>query len=103
MTVTLINRQTLTRYIDVTNVDLDAPAVVSNNTDSDRIYLYLSDPGSGVNYEKIKAVDLDGNEVHPVFHDEATGCVAFAYPKESLNVYIPDHADNTLHLILTIQ
>jgi hypothetical protein len=103
VTVTLINRQTLTRYIDVTNVDLDAPAVVSNNTDSDRIYLYLSDPGSGINYEKIKAVDLDGNEVLPVFHDEATGCVAFAYPKESLNVYIPDHADNTLHLILTIQ
>lgn len=103
VTVTLINHQTQTQYIDVSTVDLSAPSIVSNSTEDGMVHLYLSDPGSGVNYEAIRATDPDGNEVLPLSYDEETGCVTFAYPEQSLNVYIPDHADNALHLVLTVQ
>lgn len=101
--VTLLNHQTVTHFVDVENVDKEAPLVVSNNMDAENVYLYLSDTGSGINYEGIKAVGLSGQEILPVSYDASTGCVAFAYPSESLNVYIPDNADNTLHLILTVK
>lgn len=103
VSVTLINHQTITHFADVENVDTEAPLVVSNNMDTENVYLYLSDAGSGIKYEGIKAVSLSGQEVLPVSYDESTGCVAFSYPSESLNIYIPDNADNTLHLILTVK
>lgn len=101
--VTLINHQTVTQFVDVENVDTEAPLVVSSNMDSESVYLYLSDTGSGINYKEIKAVGLSGQEILPVSFDESSECVVFSYPKETLNVYIPDNADNTLHLILTVK
>lgn len=101
VTVTLMNHQTVTDFIDVKNVDADPPKVISNKVDQDRLYLYLSDTDSGINYEGIRAVGLSGQEIEPESCDEASGRVVFAYPKETLNIYIPDNAENTLHLILS--
>lgn len=103
VSVTLINHQTISHSVDVDTVDVEAPLVVSNSVDQDNIYLYLSDTGSGIDYTGIKAIDLSGQEFSPVSYDPVSNCVAFAYPQESLNVYIPDHAGNTLQLILTVQ
>lgn len=103
VTVTLINHQTQTQYIEVDSVDLDAPTIVSNQVRNGLVYLYLSDPGSGIHYEEILATAPDGQEVLPLSYDEETGCVIFRYPEQSLNVYIPDYAGNALHLILTVQ
>ena len=64
---------------------------------------YLSDPGSGVDYDNISALDIDGNEVEPVSFDEEGNYIIFDYPEKSLNIYVPDKAGNTLHLILTIR
>ncbi len=103
ISVTLINHQTVTHFVDVENVDKEAPLVVSNNIDRENVYLYLSDAGTGINYEEIKAVSLNGQEIRPVSYDTSTGCVAFPYSNESLNIYIPDYAENELHLILTVK
>lgn len=103
VTLTLINHQTQTQYIEVDSVDLDAPTIVSNQVRNGLVYLYLSDPGSGIHYEEILATAPDGQEVPPLSYDEETGCVIFRYPEQSLNVYIPDYAGNALHLILTVQ
>ncbi len=103
VSVTLVNRQTITQYIEVENVDLDAPSVVSNRIDTENLYLYVSDSGSGVDYEKVKGIGLSGKEYPPDSYDESTGEIIFTYPDESLNVYIPDHADNTLQIVLTVR
>ena len=103
VTVTLMNNQQETKSIEVSNVDVEAPVVVSNEVDNEYVYLYLSDSGSGIDYEGIQAVSLDGTVFKPAFYNETTGCVAFAYPSESLNVIIPDYAENSLQLILTIR
>lgn len=103
VSVTLMNHQTVTNFIQVNNVDAEVPVIVSNSIDENYVYLYLSDAGSGINYEEIKAISLSGQTITPASYDTSSGCVAFDYPKESLNIYIPDNADNTLQLVLTLK
>lgn len=103
VTVTLINHQQATHYIKVENVDVEAPVIVSNDSDGENVYLNLSDAGSGINFKEVKAIDTKGNIVKPVYCDESTGRIGFTYPEDSLNVYITDYAGNTLQLALTIK
>ena len=103
VTVTLMNRQTCTKTIEVQHVDLETPTVVSNKFHDGQIYLYLSDTGSGVDYENIYATDLSGHTIQPTSYDKDSGCVVFPYPKESLNVFIPDLAKNKLQLIISLK
>lgn len=102
VTVTLINKQTVTQHVDVTGVDREVPTAVSCSKEGDELHLYLSDSGSGVDYSKIEAYDLDGNEVELIDVDERTGCVILPAESETTNVYIADQAGNKLQLILTI-
>lgn len=103
LTLTLLNNQTTTRYIDVKNIDLNAPTVVSSNVDNEQVYLYVSDEGSGVDYEHIEAVQTDGTVIKPSSFDKKSGCIVFSYPEDSLNIYIPDFAKNKLQLVLTLK
>ena len=103
VTVTLVNRQQVTHYITVGNVDVEAPVIVSNDSDGENVYLNLSDTGSGINFKEIKAIDTKGNTVKPVYCDESNGRIGFTYPEDSLNVYVTDYAGNTLQLVLSIK
>lgn len=103
VTVTLLNRQQTTKYIEVTNVDVDVPVLISTNWDDKYLYLTLSDSDSGINFKEIKAIDTGGNSHNPVFYNESNGQVVFAYPKDSLNVYISDNAGNSLQLVVSLQ
>lgn len=103
VTVTLLNHQTSTQYVDVTTVDREVPVATACNKDGDLIYLYLSDEISGVDYDKMQAFDLDGKEVVPISIDTENNCVTFKDVKDTLNVYVPDIAGNQLHLIVSIQ
>lgn len=102
VTVTLKNQQYTQTVVPVSGVDTDPPVVVSDRKDKDKIYLYLEDDSSGVDYDNIEAIDLDGNLVAAASIDEANAVVSFYYPLDSLNLYIPDKAGNRLHLILTV-
>lgn len=102
VTVTLINRQMMTQYVEVTGVDREVPTAVSCSKEGDELHLYLSDAGSGVDFSKIEAVDLDGNEIEPIAVDEETGCVILPAVSTTINVYVTDLAGNKLQLVLTI-
>ena len=103
VTVTLFNQQTMTKYVDVGNVDTEAPVLVSNDSDNENIYLNLSDADSGINFDDIKAVDSKGNTIAPIYCDESVGRVGFTYPEDSMNVYISDYAGNTLQLVISVK
>lgn len=103
VTVTLANKQTRTEYIDVTAVDREVPVVTSCERDEERIYLYLSDWDSGVDFPAIQAVNLSGAPVIPDSVNPATGCVTFTEVTDSLNVFVPDLAGNKLQIVLTIR
>lgn len=103
ITVTLFNQQPMTKYVDVGNVDTEAPVLVSNDYDDENIYLNLSDVDSGINFDDIKAVDSKGNTIAPVYCDKSISRIGFAYPEDSMNVYIPDYAGNTLQLVISFK
>lgn len=103
VTVTLKNRQFSSVTCEVDGVDTDSPVVISDKMADNQIYLYLSDPDSGIDYENISAMDIEGKEVKAAFYDEEGNYIVFDYPDKSLNIYIPDKMGNTLHLILTVK
>lgn len=103
VTVTLLNKQQTTQYIDVDNVDMDVPILISSNWDDDYLYLTLTDNQSGINFDEVKAVKSGGSNVSPVSYNESTGRIVFAYPDDSLNIYIPDNAGNALHLVINLK
>lgn len=101
--VTLKNRQYSTLTYDVSGIDTAVPVLVSNESKDGQIFLHLSDDESGVDYESIYALDLNGNTIEPAVYNEKENYVAFSYPSGSMNVYIPDKAGNTLQLVLTVR
>lgn len=102
VTVTLLNRQTMTQYVDVTGVDREVPTVVSSKKEGDELFLQFSDAGSGIDFSNIEALDLDGNKIEEMTVDEETGRVTLPVVSSTINVYVTDRAGNKLQLILTI-
>lgn len=96
--VALVNRQNTTRYVEVTDVDNSGPTLLSNAVRNRKVYLYVEDRETGLNLRDVRAVTASGEEVAPVETDDRTGKVVFAYPKEDMDVYIPDCIGNVLHL-----
>lgn len=103
VTVVLDNRQYQTTVIPVTEVDCDAPVLLSSSLKDGELTLYLNDEVSGIDYESVTAVDTSGNVSTPVSYDEEAQCVVFTYSGSNMNIFIPDHADNELQLVLTVK
>lgn len=102
VSVTLINNQIHTETLEINTIDTSHPVYESSSRKEQFIYLYVSDDQSGIDYENITASDTDGNSVSPYSYNKAEGCVVFRTPETNLDVYVPDKAGNTLHLILNI-
>lgn len=101
--VTLINNQVSSETIDVSQVDLKAPVMLSNNIAEDHITLYVADYDSGVDYEMIEAIDAAGNHIKPSSYNATTGEVVFPYPTSTWNVSVPDYTQNNLQLVISLQ
>lgn len=100
VSVTLANHQYRTETVAVTSVDTTAPACSSYEQTAGRVVLSLTDDSSGVDYGQITALDADGHRVMPLESDPDSGMVYFPVPQVSLDIYIPDRAGNTLHLLV---
>lgn len=100
--VTLSNRQYRDASIQVSNIDTSTPYLVSSNMEDNRLYLYVADDGTGIDYNRIYAEELDGTTVYPSSWNVGTGEIVFDNASNTLNVYIPDTRGNYLHLVLTL-
>ena len=102
VSVTLSNHHTNTTSIMVQDVYVKTPVLLSNRQEGDTIHLYVEDVDSGIDYANVYAVDHLGKKFFPRSCNEETGEIIFDYPEDPLNIYVPDNADNVLHLILTV-
>ena len=102
VSVTLANNQTNTQSVLVDGLDTKAPTYLSTEMRDHRVYLYLEDDASGIDFAKVTAIDTFGNRISPESYTEAEGAVIFDYPESSMEVYIPDKAGNTLRLNLNV-
>lgn len=102
VSVTLANNQIHTETIEIDTIDTRRPTYEFSSRNGNWVYVYVSDDNSGIDYEHITANDAYGNPVSPDSYNEESGCIVFLYPETSLDVYVPDKAGNTLHLILNV-
>jgi len=101
VTVVLLNRQTDTYTVSVTDVDTERPQLVSVDYDGDTCILTVSDDGCGVDYDGITVTDESGAVTSPLSCDSDTGRVVIAYPKTVTTISIPDHNGNVLPVRIT--
>ncbi len=103
ITVGLVNHQTSSTSIDVDSVDAEGPELTGSRTDGKNVFLKVEDKGIGVDFDGVYAVSGSGKVVKAKGYDRESGEVWFAYPKEKLDVYIPDSIGNTLHISMKIK
>lgn len=102
--VTALNKQTTVRSVEVTAVDDMGPKLVSSRMDDSRVYLQMAENGTGINYESIYAIGAEsGDIVRPESYNKETGTIVFQFPKERMDIYIPDKRGNALHLSMQMQ
>ena len=102
ISVELINHQIVSGSHKVSSVDANGPELVSSERLKEGFLLKVRDAGIGVDYREIYAVSASGDVIYPVRADEEGG-VLFEYPKDTLDIYIPDHIGNTLHLSVKLR
>ena len=102
ITVFLKNKQINTFTLTVSTVDTKAPVLISHQQSGDNIALFAEDEDSGIDFSVVYALNSTGEKILPVSYNEETGEIDFVYPEEALNIYIPDQAENVLHLILSL-
>lgn len=103
VSVTLTNNRTSEAVVTVTDVDVDAPELLGSEIGDTEVSLLLADDGCGIDYEGIYAIGASREVVRPISADEEAGKVTFAFPEESLDVYVPDIRGNTLHLAMNLE
>ena len=102
ITVVLKNKQTNTFTLTISDVDTKAPVLISHQQSGDNIVLFVEDENSDIDYDNVYAQTSTGECILPVSYNEETGEIDFEYPEEALNIYVPDKAENVLHLILSL-
>lgn len=103
VSVTLINKQITTVQVPVTEVDMNAPTLVSTGFDDHFFYIYVEDDKSGIDPLAISMVDSEGNQLDGYEFDAETNCVKVPYPETVTNVLISDFNGNVLKLQLKPQ
>ena len=101
--VALMNRQNTASTVEVTEVDNRGPELVSSGVVGGEVRLYVRDDGVGTDPARAYGLTPDGTRVEPLRADAGEGLVVFAYPDTDLDVYVPDHIGNSLHLAMKRQ
>ncbi len=98
--VSLFNDQKESQTVEVTGIDGDGPAVTGSRMKGADLVIYVSDDGSGVDYDAAYALNESGNTVEPKAVSEKKGTITFRRPQKGWEIFIPDRSGNCTHLKL---
>ncbi|MDO4493384.1 MAG: hypothetical protein Q4C53_05780 [Clostridia bacterium] len=98
--VMLLNRQWDIVTVPVAGVDAEPPHILEDYFKGGQLILVVADDNSGVDFSAIHTKDAAGNTALPLTTDPASGEVRFPFPEETITIFIPDNAGNTLQLVL---
>ena len=102
VTVKCLNHQYDQKKIEVTDLDKDPPVVVTSSEEDGCINIFVSDDGTGVDWDGIYALDTASNKITPASYDKKSGRVSFTKPTNTINIYVPDKSGNILQLLLSV-
>lgn len=99
--ITFYNHQIIEATIQVLHADTVAPSFINSQVSDQKVFLFVSDAETGIDYKSIYAKDSEGVISYPLSYDSEDGCIIFESPASAINVHIPDMVGNELILILT--
>ena len=102
VTVVLKNQQYTQQEFLVEDVDVDPPVLVGSRRVDDNLELLFQEEDGKIDYAGIYAIDNQGQTVYPLSYDEKRCLVVFAYPSDSMNIFVSDEYGNVLQLVLTV-
>ncbi len=100
VTVNFANHRSVTKTVNVSGVDRRVPEIVSNKIEENKVYLYVKDDGSGVNWKKVYAIDANNTRTAPLSYNGIIGELIFDFSSDFIHVYIPDRSGNVLHAVI---
>ena len=86
------------------NTDTMAPVIANHksNIDKTEVTIFFKSDASGIAFTKVYALtDRSEQLVKPLRYSSADNSVTFAFPKETIHLFIPDKKENVLHLTLS--
>lgn len=97
-TVSHVRSQT---EIVINSIDDEAPHIQTHMQNGNEIIIYLSDgDGEGIDWDAITITNLSGQALPLTAYDPDESYIILPYPSESIYIYVPDHAGNTLTALL---
>lgn len=102
LTLTLMNKHTTEATVEVVGVDHTPPQLVSSSLESGELEIFLEDTDSAIDFDGIYALSVNGDRVEPLRCNPGAGSVVFAFPEDSLNIFVSDECGNQLQLVLTV-
>lgn len=103
VTVKLINDQYTTHSIQITGIDTESPKLISSEQSNENLIIYFEENSGMIDYEKVYAQTAGGEIIKPISYDESNLSITFSYPKEGLNIHVPDKSNNTLQVVVTLK
>lgn len=101
ITATAFNGQTTTKKYEIENLDTEKPVLADSSVKNGIVRLTVEDAQTGIDYDNISIATADGQDAEIFTIDEAAGIVSFRLSGEPLYVSIPDHAGNTLNIVIS--
>lgn len=100
VTAVLYNSRSTVKTAEIEKEDKAAPELIAYDFREDGVRITVSDTGKGIRYEGVYGLLPDKTKVLPISCDRETSTVVFPYPEDTMNIYIPDRAGNTLQIVL---
>ncbi len=101
VTVTLFSRQWESTVVQVGEVDEDPPILEGTALDGNTVYVYVTDEGSGIDYDRSYGIDNKGHKCKSLEYDESVGYLEFDNATSLEKIIIFDNYGNKLSVSVT--
>lgn len=91
-----LNGMKQTVYEHIGSIDDAPPESILNEdqSDEDKVALIFEDSQSGIDFDKLYAIDAKGKHIRPILTDEEHSSAVFSYDTDSLEVHVMDKVGN---------
>lgn len=82
-------------YDQIDSIDTTPPLILDpEETENSKVSISLEDDQSGIDFDKLYAIDARGNNIRPELIDKEDSSVVFPYDTDSLEIHVVDKVGN---------
>ena len=82
-------------YDQIDSIDTTPPLILDpEETENSKVSISLEDDQSGIDFDKLYAIDARGNNIRPELIDKENSSVVFPYDTDSLEIHVVDKVGN---------